>query len=113
MEPAISKDTGGKTTSGYRLCPDRRRPSVDDVASSNPTSRIAYDELASPQEMSADCRAVGLNLRLPQLERVARAAVSPAPSIHFEDYPHEIVKREIRVSDAATRLANALHLHLD
>lgn len=113
MEPAMSRDTGGKTTSWYRLCPDRRSHSVADVDASNPTSRLAYDELASPQEMSADCRAVGRNVRLPQLERVARAAVSPAPSIHFADYPNEIVKREIRVSDAAARLANALHLHLD
>ena len=35
------------------------------------------------------------------------------PSIHFEDYPREVRKREIAVSDAAARLANALHLHLD
>jgi hypothetical protein len=83
------------------------------VVASNPTSRLAYDEFASPQEMTADCRAVGRNLRLPQLERAARAAVSPAPSIRFEDYPREVAKREIRVSDAAARLANTLHLHLD
>ena len=37
----------------------------------------------------------------------------PAPSIRYEDYPAEVGKREIRVSDAAARLANALHLHLD
>jgi len=73
-------------------------------------SRLAYAELASPAEMSEDCRATGRNLRL---ERVAWSAVAPAPSIHFEDYPREIIKREIRVSDAAARLANALHLHLD
>ena len=60
--------------------------------------------------MAADCRQVGRNL---PLERAARAAVSPAPSIRFEDYPTEVGKREIKVSDAAARLANALHLHLD
>jgi hypothetical protein len=60
--------------------------------------------------MAADCRAVGVNLRL---ERAARAAVSTPPSIRFEDYPSEVRKREIEVSDAAARLANALHLHLD
>ena len=39
---------------------------------------------------------------------------SPAPpSIRYEDYPAEVGKREIRVSDAAARIANALHLHLD
>ena len=72
--------------------------------------RLAYGDLASPAQMSEDCLATGRNLRL---ERVARSAVAPAPSIHFEDYPREIAKREIRVSDAAARLANALHLHLD
>ena len=83
------------------------------VPTSKPTSRSSYDELASPQEMSVDCRAAGRNLRLPQLERAARAAVTTAPSIRYEDYPREIVKRELRVSEAAARLANALHLHLD
>ncbi len=81
------------------------------MESSTPASHLTYDELASPQEMSEDCRAVGRNL--PRLERAARAAVRPAPSIRFEDYPREVGKREIPVSDAAARLANALHLHLD
>ena len=75
-------------------------------------SRRAYDEFASPEEMAVDCRAVHRNLRR-RLERAAQAAVSTAPSIHFEDYPREIAKREIAVSAAAARLANALHLHLD
>lgn len=73
-------------------------------------SHLVHDELASPAEMAADCREIGRNLRL---ERAARAAVGPAPSIRFEDYPAEVGKREIRVSDAAARLAGALHLHLD
>ena len=75
-----------------------------------PSHRLAYDDPSTPQEMSADCRAVGENLRL---QRAAKAAVQPAPSIHFEDYPREVTKREIRISDAATRIANALQLHLD
>jgi len=83
------------------------------VAEPNRTSRLAYGELASPREMSADCRAVGRNLRLPERERVARSAVSSAPGIRFEDSPDEVVEREIRVSDAAASLANSLHLHLD
>ncbi len=74
------------------------------------SSRLAYDDFASPQQMHADAEAVGHNLRL---ERVARAAVEQAPSIHFEDFPREVGKRDIRISDAAARLANALHLHLD
>ena len=63
-----------------------------------------------PTQMRADAAAAGRNLRL---ERAARRAVGDAPSIRFEDYPREIRKRDIDVSDAATRLANALHLHLD
>ena len=82
--------------------------------------RLAYDDLTPAQQMTEDCRAVERNLGLsPQhdrrLERAARAAVEDdAPSLHFEHYPREVSKRgEIRISDAATRLANALHLHLD
>ena len=60
--------------------------------------------------MHSDAREVGRHLRLDQ---VARAVTELPPSIHFEDYPREIAKREIRVSDAAMRLANALYLHLD
>ena len=48
-----------------------------------------------------------------RLERAAQAAVATPPSIHYADYPAEVGKREIRVSDAAARIANALHLHLD
>jgi hypothetical protein len=61
--------------------------------------------------MAADCRATGANLRL---ERAVRAAVrGPRLSLHFEDYPSDVPKREIQVSEAAARIANALHLHLD
>jgi len=73
-------------------------------------SHLVHDELGSPAELAADCQAIGRNLRL---ERAARAAVAAPPSLRFEDYPAEIGKREIRVSDAAARIANALHLHLD
>ena len=75
-----------------------------------PASHLVHDELSSAPEMAADCRAIGANLRL---ERAARAAVSTPPSIRFEDFPREVAKREIKVSDAAARIANALHLHLD
>jgi hypothetical protein len=75
---------------------------------------LAHDELGTPAEMAADCTEVGRNLGLERrLERAARAAVAAPPSIRFEDYPAEVGKREIRVSDAAARIANALHLHLD
>jgi hypothetical protein len=79
--------------------------------------RLPYDDAASATEMTADARAVEEALRLPHRrsasERAARAAVRPAPSILFEDYPRDVKKQEIAVSDAAARLAAALHLHLD
>jgi hypothetical protein len=80
------------------------------MTAAKPSHRLAYDDASTPEEMSADCRAAGHNLHL---ERAAKAAVEPAPSIHFEDYPREVGKREIQISEAAARLANALHLHLD
>jgi hypothetical protein len=82
--------------------------------------RTAYDELTPAQQMTEDCRAVERELGLPhtvarpRLEQAAQAAVAgDVPSLHFEDFPREVGKREIRISDAAARLANALHLHLD
>jgi hypothetical protein len=81
------------------------------MATLPPSDRPAYDDFATPQQMHADCVQVGRNLRL---ERIAEAAVAGAPSIHFEDYPREVRKRgEVTVSEAAARLAGAMHLHLD
>ncbi len=51
--------------------------------------------------------------RRSRASRCVEPAASPAPSLHFDDYPREVTKREIRISDAATRLANAMYLHLD
>ena len=81
----------------------------------------AYHDLATPAQMAADCAAVERNLGLPdadqrreqRLARAARAATRPAPSIAYADFPREVGKPEIAVSDAAKRLADALHLHLD
>jgi hypothetical protein len=66
----------------------------------------ASDDFASVQQMHADCLATGRNLRL---ERIAERAVAPAPSLRFEDFPREVAKRDIRVSEAAARLARALY----
>ena len=82
-----------------------------------PSRRLAYDDASSTDQMTSDCRAVEEALHLPRrltpAERAALAAVRPAPSIRFEDYPREVAKPAIEVSDAAARLAAALHLHLD
>lgn len=79
--------------------------------------RLAYDDASPTSEMSSDCRAVESALHLPPrrsaAERAARAAVKPAPSILFEDYPREVKKPSIAVSEAAARLGAAVHLHLD
>ncbi|TIC88705.1 hypothetical protein E8D34_03275 [Nocardioides sp. GY 10113] len=67
-----------------------------------------YEEIQAPSDLRADCEAV--HRRLAQAEvRMVR----PAPSIHFDEYPREVRKREIRIDEAAQRLANALELHLD
>ncbi len=79
--------------------------------------RLAYDDASSAHEMYTDCEAVGSSMRLPErrsrAERTEAAALKPAPSIYFEDYPREVRKSEIKVSEAAARLASAMHLHLD
>ncbi len=83
--------------------------------------RLPYDDASTTTRMTTDCRAVeaALRLSLPATgrrspaERAARAAVRPAPSIRFEDYPREVAKPTIEVSEAAARLAAALHPYLD
>ncbi|GAA2116711.1 hypothetical protein [Nocardioides bigeumensis] len=46
-------------------------------------------------------------------ERLREAVLRPAPSLRYEDQAPERPKRDIEVSEAAARLAAALHLHLD
>jgi hypothetical protein len=76
-----------------------------------PTARLAYGELDSPAGMRDDCAAV--DTHLPRARALARAAARPAPSVHFEDYPREVAKRDIGIEEAAARLARALHLELE
>ncbi|HEX6249776.1 MAG TPA: hypothetical protein VFZ64_18060 [Nocardioidaceae bacterium] len=79
--------------------------------------RLAYDDAATSSEMTSDCHAVEAALHLPErrstAERAAAAAAKPAPSLLFEDYPREVRKPTIAVSDAAARLGAALDQHLD
>jgi hypothetical protein len=77
------------------------------VPSRNNTS---YDEIDSPAAMRADAAAAGRALNV---ERVAAAAAAGPPSLEYDDYPREVGKRDIAVDEAAARIANALHLHLD
>ena len=71
---------------------------------------MAARHLRRTGDMYADARATRDHLRL---ERAVRRAVEPAPSLTYDDFPREVPKREIRVDEAAQRIANALHLHLD
>jgi hypothetical protein len=85
-----------------------------------PGSGFAYDDPSTPSELTADCRAAEARLALPDaadspvapawVDRVARAAVRPAPSIRFEDLPREVAKREVDPTAAARRIAVALDL---
>jgi hypothetical protein len=64
-------------------------------------SRSSYDEIETPAAMREDAAAVVRALRL------------GPPSLAYDDFPSEVAKREITVDEAAARIANALHLHLD
>jgi hypothetical protein len=109
-EEGHAADTTSQYGSGYASVAN----SVVVMTTSRRPAPLFSDELGTPAEMAADGRETSRNLGLQsRLERAARAAVSPAPSLRFDDYPAEVGKREIRVSDAAARIANALHLHLD
>ncbi|WP_457206221.1 hypothetical protein [Nocardioides sp. P5_C9_2] len=76
------------------------------MTSPESAARLTHADLASTSDMADDCRATRRNLRL---ERAARAAVSAPPSLRYEDYPREVAKRDIRVSEATARLAEALY----
>ena len=67
--------------------------------------RLPYDDASSTTEMTLDGAAAGAALR--------RAAVRSAPSIRYADYPRDLPKPTIAVSDAASRLAAAIHPYLD
>jgi hypothetical protein len=95
MEPAISSDMGRKTTGWYRWDYFGVGRSVLGM------TQLSHDDLGSLQEMRADC------------EAAVRHLPDPAPSLRYEDYPRDVPKPEIEITEAATRIANALQLHLD
>jgi hypothetical protein len=78
--------------------------------SSSAGSHLTHAELDAPSRLREDGEAVGRELRL---DRIARAVAAGPPSITYDAFPREVAKRPIEVSDAAARIANALHLHLD
>jgi len=73
------------------------------------SSLTAYDDLASTDELVADCRETERRLAFTS---VARDALRPAPSIRFEDQPQGLPKRDIDLLAAAQRISGALGLDL-
>jgi hypothetical protein len=74
----------------------------------------AYDDADTAATMRHDCAAAVTTLSVPRARRsLSERVTAPAPSIRFEDNAVELPKPQIRVTDAAQRLASALHLHLD
>jgi hypothetical protein len=74
------------------------------------SGHTSYDENDPLATMRADAAAAGRHLRLAS---VARVVAQGPPSLAYADYPREVIKREITVDEAATRIANALNLYLD
>ena len=102
MDPAISSEpvasgTRAQTTGAYVWEYQSVAPTVDSVS--------AFFELDSPQTMHVDAAVVDARLPL--------VAPRLAYTDLYTDYPHDLPKREIEVTEAAQRIANALHLHLD
>ena len=65
----------------------------------------AFFELDSPQTMHLDAAMVG--------QRLPLVAPRLAYTDLYADFPHDLPKGGIEINEAAQRLANALHLHLD
>ncbi|MCW2857179.1 MAG: hypothetical protein JWR52_2794 [Marmoricola sp.] len=74
--------------------------------------RLAYDDQDTTVKMHTDCNACASEMGIPD-QRIDDAALGTAPSIEYADFPREISKPEITVSDAAAHLASRIHLHLD
>jgi hypothetical protein len=69
----------------------------------------AWFELDSPETMRADAAAAGA--RLPLV--APRLAYTDVYTDVYTGFPTDLPKREIEITEAAQRLANALSLHLD
>jgi hypothetical protein len=65
----------------------------------------AFYELDTPQRMRADAAVAGARLPL-VAPRLAYADL-------YAEWPADLPKREVTITEAAQRIANALSLHLD
>jgi hypothetical protein len=75
--------------------------------------RLAYADADTAGQMHDDCAACGTHIALPHRRIDDAAITAPAPSIEYDDFPREVAKPQIEVSEAAAHLASRLHLHLD
>jgi hypothetical protein len=79
--------------------------------------RLAYDDADTAGQMHDDAAACETHIALPRQRitgTIDEETISmPVPSIAYADYPREIAKPRIEVSEAAAHLASRLHLHLD
>ena len=75
--------------------------------------RLAYDDQDSAPKMHEDCTACGSRIQLPAQRLDGTVVTATAPSLEFEDFPREVRKSRIEVSEAAAHLGARLHLHLD
>jgi hypothetical protein len=74
--------------------------------------RLAYDDQDTTVKMHLDCTACAAAMQLPAATLVPEI-LADAPPITFDEFPREIRKPEITISEAAAHLASRLHLHLD
>jgi hypothetical protein len=105
VKPGWVPNTTDRYTSEY--------PSVAPSVEHMSYERLAYDDPDSAHQMHDDCTACGSSLMLPR-ERIDHSAVTmPAPPLLFDQYPRDVRKPDIEVSEAAAHLASRMHLHLD
>lgn len=66
-------------------------------------ARLPYADAETPQQMAADCRAAGANLRMPV----------PHHATDLETGHRHVIDTHFRVPASAARMAGSLHLHLN
>ena len=79
--------------------------------------RLAYEDQDTTVQMHTDCTACASEIGIPdqraELMKAGLETIAAVPSIEYADFPREIRKPVITVSDAAAHLASRMHLHLD
>lgn len=74
--------------------------------------RLAYDDQDTTGQMHLDCTACATHMGVLAPPIVPELLEQP-PSLAFEDFPREIRKPEITVSEATALLASRLLLDID